>query len=327
MICFSCGCDIKSGVVEVSDLSPGMLARWFRDRKDGGLVFKGYACCIRCTDSTFFEALEEAVRSLEERIEGLRRTLQQVPFYQAIVQHGLTPDAHADTHADELLARRTEIERDQEKLFGDPIFANLLRDHHRDVFDLVIFEARALEATLQKQEQIEEARRQRLQKLILRYRHFDHCEDDAWIAKYATENRSDLLLRRQEILREYHELHSDEAFIARLKEEAPHTYSRVTWEVKALAVAEQVGERVETPDEFRERHIRAARVAAEDEVATEMEGITQFVFKEVQIAKLKEILLQEVPDKYRQIVQEAVERYQQGERGNEQKPPPEIYDS
>lgn len=156
MICFSCGRDIEGGVVELSDISPSTLARWFRGREDGGLVLRGYACCIRCVDSTSSDALEEAVRSLKEHIEDLQNKLQRTPFYQAIVQDDLTPDAYGDSHAEELLARRTEIEKVQDELSGDPVFLNLLRDYHRDVLDLATFEARALRSVLQEQQKKEE---------------------------------------------------------------------------------------------------------------------------------------------------------------------------
>lgn len=158
--------------------------------------------------------------------------------------------------------------------------------------------------------------------MILRYEDFPHYEDESWVENYANRNRRDLLIRRTRILNEFRQFSSDEEFITYLQEHAPHIYRRSLLELKALAVAES---HKETPEEYRDRHERVAWADLENEIAAEVESIRQIVFREIKMDRLKKALEQEFPEEYREIIHQAFQRYQQGGRGDEQKPPPEIY--
>lgn len=280
-----------------------------------------YTCCKLCLRR--IPAPREEIKALEQRVEALRLALQRAPFYQDATHDQLTPCDYGQSHAETLLARKSEIEQAQEVFFSDSIFTNFLKGYHQDIFDLATFEVRALTAVAQERQRTDESMHRRLQELTLRYQNFDYYEDAEWIKNYAALNRRNLLERRDKIIDEYRQLHTDDAFTANLREYAPHIYNRAVWEVKALAAAERIKE---TPEEYHQRHARTSWLRLKDELSIDKEAIKQSIFKELSLEVLQKELEEEFPEEFREIVHRAFQRYKEGEQEDGQpKPSPEIY--
>lgn len=86
----------------------------------------------------------------------------------------------------------------------------------------------------------ERAWHQKLDELTVEYQEFPHYEDPTFVEREATVNAQSLIARREEIMKKYRTLHQNLRFIQFLKGQAPGIYSRATWEVRALARAEQL---------------------------------------------------------------------------------------
>lgn len=125
----------------------------------------------------------------------------------------------------------------------------------------------------------------RLYGLGLRFDLFPHYADPEFIRRIATISQKSLLDRREEILQGHFALHEDRDFITYVQERRPDLYERAIWQVKALALAEQLAAEPPTPalspprpkltpeerqariERFRTRMLDRQRVQAEDNIA------------------------------------------------------------
>lgn len=81
---------------------------------------------------------------------------------------------------------------------------------------------------------------QRLYETALRLDLFPHYNDPIFLKKTAATYQQSLIARRDEILQGHAAFHEDRDFIAYLQERRPDLYERAIWQVKALALAEQI---------------------------------------------------------------------------------------
>lgn len=103
---------------------------------------------------------------------------------------------------------------------------------------------------------------QRIDSLVLQYQDVPPYEEPARLEQYARTFGRQLLARREEILRRHHEFHRDARFVKVFKQRAPQTYLRATFEVRALARAEQLAE--ERRRRRKEREPRRATLFAQE---------------------------------------------------------------
>jgi hypothetical protein len=134
---------------------------------------------------------------------------------------------------------------------------------------------------------------------IHRYEYRPHLEDPNWLAGYAAKKKNELLERRDDIATAWAVYHHDSGRIAALKARSPETYARASWEIRALAVAEDLDVRSvlaasrpkETRDDYRERQLQHRRSKALTSLALAAE-------KQKAIADLDALNLE--PDEYDQ---------------------------
>jgi hypothetical protein len=139
--------------------------------------------------------------------------------------------------------------------------------------------------------EIEAKHQARLRELTIRYQNLNHYEDEGWLKRRAEKYNKDILRDRKRIIQENAAFHHDRDFIEYLKQHAAHVYQRATWEVKLLALAEQLdAEEVlpppspkETPQQYFERKLKQLTESLErtatiqqittDWVESQLEGI------------------------------------------------------
>lgn len=106
-----------------------------------------------------------------------------------------------------------------------------------------------------------------------------HLDDSQWVEQYTKKHLHDLLKSRTRIMQAHTKLHADPRFVQCFTETDPTLYARVTWEYRALCLAEELepGNPVKptlTPEErqakferYRERALERDRIQAEDRMA------------------------------------------------------------
>jgi hypothetical protein len=97
-----------------------------------------------------------------------------------------------------------------------------------------------------------------------------HYENSEWLTAYATKNMTKLIAEAGEISEfwnDYNEEHGE--WIEMLKKCSPETYERAKWEVRALAIAEQLAVKSLRPtdEEIRQKNVRFILRGIKDEVA------------------------------------------------------------
>ena len=147
-----------------------------------------------------------------------------------------------------------------------------------------------VEAEQRAKEEAEAQREARLYGMTLRFDLFPHYGDDAFIRRIATISQKSLLDRREEILQGHFTLHEDREFVTYFQERRPDLYERTLWQVKALALAEQLAAEQPAPalprpkltpeehqakiERFRARILMRQRIQAEDKMAELAQRLT-----------------------------------------------------
>ncbi len=122
----------------------------------------------------------------------------------------------------------------------------------------------------------EEKQHARVRELTLRYEALPHYENNEWLKRRAEKYNQTILRDRDRIIKENAQFHQDHSFMTYLKQQASHTYQRATWEIRLLAIAEQVDTEETSPppprkkhtaEEIRQRIVRRIQVQTQDQIA------------------------------------------------------------
>jgi len=108
------------------------------------------------------------------------------------------------------------------------------------IFDSLRARLKKLNEMLAAEQALQDEYTTRRQVLENTYEYFTHYNDPTWLERYASQKRIDLARRREAIIAAYKELHEDTKFLAHLKLTDPLLYEKATWEMQALALAEQL---------------------------------------------------------------------------------------